>query len=294
MKLLPVVTAFIAGLIVGLNLSAADPVGARGGMERGRVGTEYPPLSEQPQHIPPPPPGPYQSQSMLPAPVPPRAGKMDYAPLNYAPEDSVQAVTPSHLSSGSQEGVATQPKESLHSTVGKVPLSLSTAESQYPKGPREGTAAKPSSPSYTNRSQGTYGGAPNRSQGTYGGAPNRSQGTYGGAPNRSQGTYGGAPPAGASTYPQQGPAASAPLPPTQHVYPSYTEKDALRREPPRSNAYMPPSYNPYGAWSDMRHPYGTPSNPWQGERRSGFSDYPTPSYSPYQRPRYYAPRFPRP
>jgi hypothetical protein len=271
MKLLPVVTAFIAGLIVGLNLSAADPVEARGGMERGRVGTEYPPLSEQPQHIPPPPPGPYQSQSMLPTPVPPRTGNRDYAPLNYAPEVSAQTVTPSQFPAGSPEGVATQLNESLHSTVGKVPLPVFTAESQYPQVPHEGAAAKPSSLPYTNRSQGAYGGAPNSSQGTYGGAP-----------------------AGASVYPQQDPTASAPLPPTQQEYPSYIQKDELRREPPRANAYMPPSYNPYGTWSDMRHPYGKPPNPWHGAPGSGFSDYPAPSYSPYQRPRYYAPRYPRP
>jgi hypothetical protein len=284
MKLLPVVTAFIAGLIVGLNLSAADPVGDRGEMERGWVGTEYPPLSEQPQHIPPPPPGPYQSQSMLPAPVPPRrAGEMDYAPLNYAPEGSAQAVTPSHLPPGSPEGVATQPNESLRSTVGKVPLPVSIAEIQYSKEPREGAAVKQSSPPYTNRSQEAYGGAPTRSQGTYGGAPTRSQGTYGGAP------------ADASAYPQQGPPTSSALPPPQHVYRSHTEKKALPpREPPQSNAYMPPSYNPYGVWSGMRHPYGKPPNPWQGAPRSGFTDYPAPSYSPYQRPRYYAPGYPWP
>jgi hypothetical protein len=261
MKLLPVVTAFIAGLIVGLNLSAADPVGAGGGGAKDRAGTEYPPLPEQPQHIPPPPPGPYQSQSMLPAPVPPRAGEMDYAPLNYAPEGSTQAVTPSQLPSGSPQDVATQPNESSGTTVGN-PLPVSTAERQYPKVSREGVAAKSSSPPspYMNKSQRAYGGAP----------------------------------AGVSAYPQPGPPTSAPLPPPQHVYPSYTDNNALRREPPRSNAYMPPSYNPYGAWSGMRHPYGKPPNPWQGAPGSEFSDYPAPSYSPYQRPRYYAPGYPWP
>jgi hypothetical protein len=261
MKLLPLVMAFIAGLIVGLNLSAADPVGAGGGGAKDRAGTEYPPLPEQPQHIPPPPPGPYQSQSMLPAPVPPKAGeKRNYAPLNYAPEGSAQARTSSQLPTGSPQGVATQPKESLRSTNGKAPPSVPTAERQYPKASREGVAAKSSSPPYTNRSQGAYGGAP----------------------------------AGVSAYPQPGSATAAPLPPTQHVYPSYTEQNMLRREPPRSNAYMPPSYNPYGAWSRMRHPYGKPPNPWQGAPGSGFSDYPAPSYSPYQRPRYYAPGYPWP
>lgn len=261
MKLLSVVTAFTAGLIVGLNLSAADPVGAGGVMERSSAATEYPPLAEQPQHIPPPPPGPYQSQSMLPAPVPPRAGGREYAPLNYAPEDSAQAIAPSQPPTGSPEGVATRPNESFRSTVGRLPRPASTAESQYPKVPREGLATKPRSPYHKDRSQvGAYEGAP----------------------------------AGANAYPRQGPAASAPQPPTQHGYPSYTEQNAPHAEPPRPNAYMPPSYNPYGTRSGMRHPYGTPPNPWQGAPRPGFSDYPAPNYSPYQRPRYYAPRYPRP
>ncbi len=262
MKLLPVVTAFTAGLIVGLNLSASDPVGAGDVMERGSATTEYPPLAEQPQHIPPPPPGPYQSQSMLSAPVPPRAGGTEYAPLNYAPEGSAEVVAPSQPASGYPDGAATRPNESHRSTVGKVPLPVPTGESQYPKAPSEGLVTKPSSPYYKDRSQlGAYEGAP----------------------------------AGARAYPRQGgPAASAPQPPPQQVYPSYTEENAPHAGSPRSNTYMPPSYNPYGTWSGMRHPYGTPPNPWQGAPGSGFSDYPAPNYSPYQRPRYYAPRYPRP